>query len=137
MSLNWRHVGVGLSGECHDGAVPRTLRHGGTRARWLHQGCVLPLKRRQVGARLFGRRRGGALPRRPRRDGARGRSRHHDGALPQSPRDVGAGLLGQAPRWRLAVSGGGGPCMCICPPQDCMCGPGRGPGRMAGGVGPA
>ena len=27
--------------------------------------------------------------------------------------------------------------MCICPPQDCMSGPWRGPGRLAGGVGPA
>ena len=145
LPLSWRQGGIGLSGQCHDGAVPRTLRHGGTRARWLHHGGVLPLKWCHVGAGLFGRRRGGALPRRPRHDGAlprrprhdgaRVRSRHHDGALPLSPRHVGAEMSGQAPRWRLAV--GGRPRMCICPPQDCMSGPGRGPGRLAGGVGPA
>ena len=126
-------------------AVPRRRCAPNTAPRWLHHGGVLPLKWRHVGAGLFGRRHGGALPRRsrhdgalpkrPRHDGARVRSRRHDGALPLSPRHVGAELSRQAPRWRLAV--GGRPRMCIFPPQDCMSGPGRGPGRLAGGVGPA
>ena len=127
-----RHWTGVTAGQCHDGALPRRSCHGLFGRR---HGGALPRRPRHDGALPRRPRHDGALPRRPRHDGARVRSRRHDGALPLSPRHVGAELSGQAPRWRLAV--GGRPRMCICPPQDCMSGPGRGPGRLAGGVGPA
>ena len=134
----WRHRAVR--------AVPRrrrarTLRHGGTCACWLHHGGVLSLKWRHVGVGLFGRRRGGALPRRPR----------HDGALPEgrattAHRYVRGTTMGPATepapcrrrgRGRRHVASGGLEATYVhLPPQDCISGPGRGPGRLAGGVGP-
>ena len=73
MSLNWRHVGAGLSGQRRGGALPLGLRHNGARVRWRHHDGALPLNGRHGGIGLSGHCHDGAVPRTLRHGGTRAR----------------------------------------------------------------